>query len=156
MPLDLFYLKAVCNKKFCFALVFALASSAWEGCNFSEQEARKKLLQGRDNLDQKDYKAAVPLFSQALTLNPGSDSAYMGRAKAYYYLSRFDAAIVDIDSALRYNPDYTAAYYLRGKIRIERGDVIGACNDLEMARLRGHPKADSLQERHDCPKMLEP
>jgi tetratricopeptide (TPR) repeat protein len=125
------------------------------GCSADETKARQKLTKGRAALNKEHYKAAIPYCSQALTLNERYDSAYYVRAKAYEGLKRYDAALVDLDSALHYNPDYKEAYYLRAKILLERGDQIGGCNDLEMARLRGHARADSLQEEHDCPPMLE-
>ena len=50
-------------------------------------------------------------------LKPGSSGDYYGRGRAKYMQGQYEAAIADLDAALRIKPDYAEAYNGRGIIK---------------------------------------
>ena len=51
-----------------------------------------------------DYRAAVELFTQVLSYEPGLTDALSGRGTSYAYLGDLPKALRDFDAALRHNP----------------------------------------------------
>jgi tetratricopeptide (TPR) repeat protein len=60
--------------------------------------------------------------------------SYYKRALSYLGLSRYHAAITDLDSVLEIQPDFSAALLQRGKILAWQGDFSGAVKDLQKAQ----------------------
>jgi Flp pilus assembly protein TadD len=50
----------------------------------------------------------------------------------------FDGAIKDLDAAARIDPGYARTYTLRGEVKLLKGDVVGACDDLLKAQKLGY------------------
>jgi tetratricopeptide (TPR) repeat protein len=59
--------------------------------------------------------------------------SYYKRALSYLGLSRYHAAISDLNSVLAIQPDFSAALVQRGKILAWQGDFVNAVKDLRKA-----------------------
>jgi len=74
---------------------------------------------------------ALPLYGEALELDPANVEALLGRAGALRGLGRSDPALTDCDAALRLAPDSVPALLLRGAIlRDDLGRIDDAVRDF--------------------------
>lgn len=60
--------------------------------------------------EEEKYQEALPLYGQAIALQPESPVPFYNRAKAYYKLGKFEKAIEDYTEAIRQAPQ-TAEFY---------------------------------------------
>ncbi|KLE32663.1 DUF3857 domain-containing protein [Aurantiacibacter gangjinensis] len=77
--------------------------------------------------------AAGEVCDEAVSALNYSASVLDSRALMHYRAGNVDAAMADLDAALRKEPGIAASMYLRGLIKLEQGDRSGA-QDLEQAR----------------------
>ncbi len=68
------------------------------------------------------------------------------RAMVRYRLGQYDAALADLDAALALSPELAASRYLRGIVRLEKGEA-GGREDIAMA-LRISPDLATRYARH--------
>jgi len=66
-------------------------------------------------------------------LNPDSAEAYYRRGHAKYMQKQYEAAIIDLNAALRIKPDYVEAYNGRGIMKAELGQYKSAIADFDEA-----------------------
>ena len=66
-------------------------------------------------------------------LNPDSAEAYYRRGHAKYMQKQYEAAIIDLNAALRIKPDYAEAYNGRGIMKAELGQYEQAISDYDAA-----------------------
>ncbi|MBE9179742.1 tetratricopeptide repeat protein [Oculatella sp. LEGE 06141] len=91
--------------------------------------------QGVEKAEQKDYKAAVAEFDQALLLNPTFVEAYYRRGLARFKLGEFRWAIADYTATLRLDSNHFNAYYARSLAYIAFGNLNDASADAKKAIL---------------------
>ncbi|KAF9157549.1 Tetratricopeptide repeat protein 36 [Actinomortierella ambigua] len=102
--------------------------------------------------EKDDVEGAVEELTKAIELCPQYASAYNNRAQAYRILKNDDAALADLDLAIRHGtgqPDILKqAYTQRGIIKKLRGDKEEAQIDFELGARYGNPvaKAVSVQD----------
>jgi tetratricopeptide (TPR) repeat protein len=89
--------------------------------------------EGRRYADQENFAQALPLFDQAIQLDPNFALALNARCYARVRLHRYDEAIADCSQAIRLNPSYGNAYQNRGMARKFKGDRAGASEDFHRA-----------------------
>ncbi|MEG3175416.1 DUF3857 domain-containing protein [Sphingomonas sp. RB3P16] len=79
----------------------------------------------------------------------GADTgtALDSRAMIYFRLSRFDAALADLDAALALRPAAAASLFMRSVVRARLGNRAGAASDLAAARLLA-PRIDETYARY--------
>src|SRR5207302_10786489 len=70
-----------------------------------------------------DFRAARKKFSQAIELDPKFSPAYRLRAAACAKMSDWAAAIVDLDTLIRLDPNYAEIFNERGFARRRLGDL---------------------------------
>jgi tetratricopeptide (TPR) repeat protein len=101
---------------------------------------------GRAADNNKNYDLAVKEFTEAIRLVPnGSDDYYFHRAKVYIlYLKNYDAAIADVNNALRLKAD-PESYFLRGVAYHAKGDYAKAVADFEKS-LQLDPDNNEVKE----------
>lgn len=82
-----------------------------------------------------DLQAAKDAADRALARPNVDFYLYYLRALVIYRLSRSsaDAALISLKQAVAKNAGFAPAYYLRGKIKMDRSDLAGALNDFETA-----------------------
>jgi tetratricopeptide (TPR) repeat protein len=82
----------------------------------------------------------------ASKLNQNDEKPYFNRAGAYAALGNFKMALKDLDNALKIKPDYTQAYFMRGKIKLTNGK--DGCSDLKKALELGYTPAQPEIEKY--------
>jgi tetratricopeptide (TPR) repeat protein len=94
-----------------------------------------------------DY--AINDYEKALKINPKEAVVYLNLAITYYnldvdcnyynYIINRDELIINyLNQALNINPNFYKAYYVRGKVRFQIGDVVGAFEDFNIV-LKSYP-----------------
>ena len=76
--------------------------------------ANQKYKEGNRLAFQGNYSNAIPLYNEAIKLNPQYEEAYINRGNCYRYLKNYDAAIADYSKAINLNPNEAAYYSNRG------------------------------------------
>jgi Flp pilus assembly protein TadD len=71
--------------------------------------------------------------NEAIKLKAGNGNAFDNRGLAYLKLGQLEQAIVDFDSALKFNPKVPGSLFGRGMAKLARGDSAGAA-DIEAAK----------------------
>ena len=73
---------------------------------------------------------AIEDYTTAIHIEPGDDEAWYNRALAYEWRRQFTAAEADLTRALELNPDFGAAYEIRGRLRARLFNYKGAIADI--------------------------
>ena len=128
------------NKKRGLALVLLLcAGLSVTGCSkdrTDDELAYRKI--GIRSMEQGNYKEAVDSFQKALDQSKGRIrnlelDICMNKAEALYQNDQPEDAIAVCDAVLDYDNGYANAYYLRGNIYLQQGNVEQALSDYELA-----------------------
>jgi hypothetical protein len=80
-----------------------------------------------------DLARALPLYEQAIKLNPTHAEAHYKRGNALRLLGRPEAAIASYDEAIKNNPDYAYAYCNRGTVQHGVGLLEAAAASFDRA-----------------------
>ncbi|MCY6490492.1 MULTISPECIES: tetratricopeptide repeat protein [Leptolyngbya] len=90
--------------------------------------------QGYQQIDARNFRAAINLFNQAVKLLPsGSARPYIDRGVAYFWMQDYRAAIEDFSTAIRFNPFYVKAYEYRARAYEQIGQNQAARADTQKA-----------------------
>jgi tetratricopeptide (TPR) repeat protein len=96
-----------------------------------------------------DYRGAILDLNEAISLSKSKKPAYIfDRAEAYINLRDFDLAIQDLDWVVRRNPLDPNAYNARAQVKLQGGDLDGACLDWSKAGELGDVNAYTLIRKH--------
>jgi tetratricopeptide (TPR) repeat protein len=98
-----------------------------------EADANNVYRQGRRLAEQERFAEAIPLFDQAIQLNPNFTLAYNGRCYANLRLKQYDRAVTDCTEAIRLDASYANAYQNRSVARHFLGDRAGSNEDAKRA-----------------------
>lgn len=96
---------------------------------------------------EKQYKAAIKHYTDALQLNPDLAEIYHNRGTLQNLLGHSESAIADWDAALARNPDFTEAYFNRGAAKTTLGDFEGGIVDCSTAIERNPDAAPAYYNR---------
>jgi small glutamine-rich tetratricopeptide repeat-containing protein alpha len=93
-----------------------------------EQKKEADALKSRGNaaMAQKDYRSAIDLYTQALSINPGNAVFLSNRAAAHSAAKDHASAKLDAEAAVALDPSYTKAWSRLGLARFALGDAKGA------------------------------
>ncbi len=97
-------------------------------------------------LFEQALETALDVCTRAIERADNSAAILDSRALVHYRLGDHAAAIADLDSALELNPAQSASYYLRGLVRLARGDR-GGRQDIAIG-LRMSPELADTYARH--------
>ena len=90
--------------------------------------------QGYQQIDARNYQAALNTFNQAVVLMPsGSARPYIDRGVAYFWMQNYRSAIADFSTAIQHNPFYVKAYEYRARAYEQTGQSQAARSDLQKA-----------------------
>jgi tetratricopeptide (TPR) repeat protein len=89
---------------------------------------------------------AVEYFTELIAEKPGVADYYKRRAAAFHLLDDLDAAVKDLDEAIRLDPKDDAFWNNRAMVVFKQGDVERALSDLAEA-IRLKPSAVSFYNR---------
>ncbi len=95
---------------------------------------------------RKDYEGGVRYFTNAISVNPDFADCYMGRGYCHYQRKKYELAVLDFNSFLRYSSvERGTGFYMRGMALLESGRQDLACQDfLEAARLGSKGGEDAI------------
>ena len=82
---------------------------------------------------ERQYKAAIKHYTDALQLNPDLAEIYHNRGTLQSLLGHSESAIADWDAVLARNPDFTEAYFNRAAAKSALGDFEGGIVDCSIA-----------------------
>lgn len=102
---------------------------------------------GRITARSGDAGAAEAAFRRALELDPAHYSSMLGIARIAAGRQDWDAALAQASRALELQPDRPQAYFVRGVVELESGNVGAAEDDLERSVERWAIGAPSEEER---------
>lgn len=104
---------------------------------------------GKVKIALHDNAGALEDFNQAIKLNPHSDALYW-RGVLKYNLGDYQGALADLNTIISVVPNYDAAFYTRGLVKLKLNDQTGGCADVTKALAFGYqPTAD--QAVPSCP-----
>ncbi|CAH0054309.1 unnamed protein product [Clonostachys solani] len=104
----------------------ASSSSASEPSDEKKKEADALKSRGNASMAQKDYKSAIDLYTQALSIHPRNAVFLSNRAAAHSANKDHASARSDADAAVAIDPSYTKAWSRLGLARFALGDAKGA------------------------------
>jgi tetratricopeptide (TPR) repeat protein len=81
----------------------------------------------------KDFGRAIPLYDQAIGLDPARAEPYYKRANALRDIGHMDVALASYDQAIERKPDYAFAYCNRGVVLHSLGSLDAALSSLDAA-----------------------
>lgn len=96
----------------------------------------------------KDYVGAVGDFNAALRVNKDAADTYLLLAKSYRGMGDPANALTQVDIALKFDPRYPEAHFVRGQIYLSKGDKVDAAWDFRAA-LDGAPGQPEAQAALD-------
>lgn len=79
---------------------------------------------------RRDFQDSIEACNRGLAQNPEFASLYNTRAGDYYMLGDLDKALADYDRAIQANPDFSATYYGRALLHIQRKQFAEAREDV--------------------------
>ncbi|MCH5214812.1 MAG: tetratricopeptide repeat protein [Muribaculaceae bacterium] len=110
---------------------------------------------GRDSL-------AIADFEYGLTQNPKDRDFLFYKAISELNLKRYEAADSTLGSLIAANPKYYDAITARAQLRVERGDTVGALEDIDrslaVSKTQEYPyilRAQIYSAREDWPQAIE-
>ena len=114
-----------------------------------DREARYYRARAEAKSGLEDYRGAITDLDDAIRLTKGRDmDLVFDRAKAYINLRYFDQAIADLDIVVAERPLDPSAYNARASVKLQAGDLDGACLDWSKAGELGDVNAYSLIRKH--------
>ena len=110
----------------------------------TETQYRRLLEEGEAALAEGRSYAAIEKFSGALAFRPDSMVAHLRRGEAYQQQESFDAAIRDLTTAARLDPNAPQPLERLGEVYAERGDFARAAEWYSQAASRDVRSASAL------------
>jgi small glutamine-rich tetratricopeptide repeat-containing protein alpha len=104
----------------------AAAGSASGPSDAQKKEAEALKSKGNAAMAQKDYKSAIDLYTQALTIHPANAVFLSNRAAAHSAAKDHASAKIDAEAAVAIDASYTKAWSRLGLARFALGDAKGA------------------------------
>lgn len=88
---------------------------------------------GQEKYADRDFEGAIIDYTLGLEKDPGNPEILYQRAMSYFHLNKKSLALLDMDSAVEMQPNYSYRYSSRAFMRDSFGDVIGAMQDYKRA-----------------------
>ncbi|MFA6209851.1 MAG: tetratricopeptide repeat protein [Candidatus Obscuribacterales bacterium] len=109
---------------------------------------------GKDFLGREQYKLAVDEFTQALKAS-SSATAFIDRGTAYSELKKYDAAISDLNQAIKIDGKNALAYTVRGVVYFRSFKPQQAIADFDRALALNHDDKYAVVNRAGAYLMLD-
>ena len=115
-----------------FLIILILSSFALPSFAIECESSGECYVIGKTMIMQKEYENAVKCFDMAISMDSEDAYLYAYRAKANFYLKKFDSMIEDTTKSIEIYPN-DRAYGLRGSAKLALGDNEGAIEDTTEA-----------------------
>ncbi|HMB95927.1 MAG TPA: tetratricopeptide repeat protein [Tepidisphaeraceae bacterium] len=111
-------------------------------------EANHQVCRGAEAIGRGDHEHAILHFNKALQINPKFSEAYNQRAIAHFLLERYDASILDCETAVELMPIHFGAWAGMGHCHAHQGEF---CKAVEFYRraLSINPHMAQIREAID-------
>lgn len=118
-----------------------------------KKEAESLKSQGNTAMAAKDYKKAIDLYGQALSLVPGNPIFLSNRAAAYSASKDHESAKADAEAAVASEPTYTKAWSRLGLARFALGDSKGSMEAYQKGiDYEGNGGSDAMKKGFETAK----
>lgn len=120
-----------------------------------EQKKQAEALKSKGNaaMAQRDYPAAIDLYTQALAVHPGNAIFLSNRAAAYSAARDHEAARADAEAAVAVDPKYTKAWSRLGLARFALGDAKGSMEAYQKGiEYEGNGGSDAMKKGYETAK----
>jgi stress-induced-phosphoprotein 1 len=104
--------------------------------------------QGNEAFKQKDYKAAISFYTQALETAPSDHTILGNRAAAYHNLGQYNEAESDADECISIKPDWSKGFQRKAMAQQAKGDLDQAMENYQKG-------VDLDPSNAQCKQMLE-
>ena len=94
-----------------------------------------------------DWTGAKVAYTQYIVLHPQNPEGYEGRGVANYQLSKYDAALEDLNQAVAFRAYSADLFYFRGLLQYRKQDYRQAILDLTKAIKEGVGQSDAYYTR---------
>jgi len=113
-----------------------------------KNQANKFLQEGK-------YRIAIPLYDQAIQLNPNSAIYFSNRALAHLKIEEYGAALEDAEKAIQLDKDYVKAYYRKGSAHVALAKYKLALADFKQV-VKLEPRNKEGQDKlKECDKIVK-
>jgi Tfp pilus assembly protein PilF len=102
------------------------------------------------NQKEKKYSQALDILNAMLRDTPKDATLLMMRAGIEIDMELLDAALLDLEDAIRNNPESADAYIYRGELYLYQNKKLLARQDFERAIALGVPKSELSELLHKC------
>lgn len=106
--------------------------------------------------ERREYDQAISVCTRGLADNPRFISLYNSRGGAYYALGDLDRALADFDRAVEINPAFSATYYNRALVHLQRGRLAEARADAAKCIATGGQPDATLRQILAPPASARP
>ncbi|MBN2683265.1 MAG: tetratricopeptide repeat protein [Bacteroidales bacterium] len=110
--------------------VFAILAFMWI-LTLNSQSINNFFDLGMENLNKKQYQAAIAEFDKVCAKDPFYQEAFYGRALAYFGLADYNKVVEDCSAAIKAKNDYFEAYILKSDANLKLNKKKEALKDLE-------------------------
>ncbi|KAF4454768.1 protein phosphatase [Fusarium austroafricanum] len=118
-----------------------------------KKEAEALKSKGNAAMAQKDYKAAIDFYTQALAINSNNAVFLSNRAAAHSANKDHASARADAESAVAIDPAYTKAWSRLGLARFALGDARGAMEAYDRGiQHEGNGGSDAMKKGYETAK----
>ncbi|TFB04658.1 Small glutamine-rich tetratricopeptide repeat-containing protein 2 [Trichoderma ghanense] len=129
------------------------STSLPEPTDAQKKEAEGLKSKGNAAMAQKDYAAAIDLYTQALNLHPRNAVFLSNRAAAHSAAKDHASARVDAEAAVAIDPSYTKAWSRLGLARFALGDPKGAMEAYQKGiEYEGNGGSDAMKKGYETAK----
>ncbi|KAH0494469.1 hypothetical protein TgHK011_001087 [Trichoderma gracile] len=129
------------------------STSLPEPTEAQKKEAESLKSKGNAAMAQKDYAAAIDLYTQALALHPRNAVFLSNRAAAHSAAKDHASARVDAEAAVAIDPSYTKAWSRLGLARFALGDPKGAMEAYQKGiEYEGNGGSDAMKKGYETAK----
>ena len=110
----------------------AIAAQGKRNPKKDAENARKLVSKADQSMRKKDYRAAIGMYSEAITLNPSYADAHFWKGVAHHYLNENNLALPELESAasLGYK-DLLSLYRIRWRVYYDAKNYDAALSDIQ-------------------------
>lgn len=128
--------------------------------NLNEENEKTLFYKSLAEIELNNFHSAIDDLTSVLEKNPKHGEAYFWRAYAYYNLAEnlkekhpkklLEAALEDLNMAIKYRVREEATYFDRAEVKFELGDYEGAISDFKKVISKNPENVDARYQKAMC------
>ena len=104
---------------------------------------------------KKDYRNSIPMYTQAIALNPTMAALYGNRAAAHLMMGSYPKVLDDCSAAIKLDETFVKAYYRSAKANLLMGNTTGAIAMFRECLLRDADNKSYHAEKNQAELVVE-